>query len=72
MRSSKYLGVGIFQEASMRTIFADFNAMTEAEHVRPNCRCSAEDLGRAGIRPGYSVWLSDGELIVGARVNVDP
>jgi tetratricopeptide (TPR) repeat protein len=56
----------------MRTVFADFNAMTEAEHVRLNCRGSAEDLGRAGVRPGDSVWLSDGELVVGARVAVDP
>ena len=56
----------------MTTVFADFNAMTEAEHVRLNCRGSAEDLGRAGVRPGHSVWLSDGELVVGARVDVDP
>ena len=56
----------------MTTVFADFNAMTEAEHVRLNCRSSAEDLGRAGARSGDAVWLSDGEFVVGARLEVDP
>src|SRR4051812_22641193 len=56
----------------MATVFGDFNAMTEAGHVRLNCRGSLDDLQRAGVRPGDAVWLSDGEVVVGARVDVDP
>jgi tetratricopeptide (TPR) repeat protein len=56
----------------MRTIYADFNAMTEAEHVRLSTRGSQEDMRKFGIQIGDWVWLSDGELIVGAQVADDP
>ncbi len=55
----------------MKTIFADFNAMTEAEHVRLTTRGSQEDIARVGLRPGAWAWLSDGDLLVGARLDVD-
>ena len=56
----------------MRTIYADFNAMTEAEHVRLSTRGSQEDMRKFGVQIGDWVWLSDGELIVGAQVADDP
>ncbi len=51
----------------MKTMFADFNAMTESEHVRLTTRGSQDDMERLGIKPGEWVWLSDGEMQVGAR-----
>ena len=56
----------------MRRIYADFNAMTEADGVRLTTRGSQEDLQRLGIQPGDWTWLTDSELIVGARVSTDP
>jgi tetratricopeptide (TPR) repeat protein len=56
----------------MKTIFADFNAMTEADHVCLTTRGSQEDIQQAGIQPGDWAWLSDGELVVGAKLAVDP
>jgi hypothetical protein len=56
----------------MKTIFADFNAMTEADKARLDCRGSREDIQRAGVQPGNWIWLSDGEVLVGARLEVDP
>jgi hypothetical protein len=56
----------------MKTIFADFNAMTESEHVCLTTRGSKEDMQGLGIQVGDWVWLSDGELVVGARVANDP
>lgn len=52
----------------MKTIFTDFNAVTEAEKIRLNCRGSEEDIRLAGVKPGDWVWLSDGEIVVGARL----
>ncbi len=56
----------------MNTIFADFNAMTERDGVRLTTRGSQDDLRRFGIRLGDWVWLTDSELVVGARVDEDP
>jgi tetratricopeptide (TPR) repeat protein len=56
----------------MRTIYADFNAMTEAEHLCLTTRGSQEDMRKFGIQIGDWIWLSDGELIVGAQVADDP
>src|SRR4051812_16703812 len=56
----------------MKTIFADYNAMTEAEQIRLNCPGSEADIRDAGVGPGDRVWLSDGEVLVGARLEVDP
>jgi tetratricopeptide (TPR) repeat protein len=56
----------------MKTIFADFNAMTEAEQVCLTTRGSQKEIDDRGIRVGDLVWLSDGELVVGAKVAVDP
>jgi formylmethanofuran dehydrogenase subunit D len=60
------------QEAIMRTIYADFNAMTEREHLCLNTRGSQEDMRKFGIQVGDWVWLSDGELIVVAQIAVAP
>jgi hypothetical protein len=56
---------------AMKTIFADFNAMTEAGHVSLTTRGSQEDVARAGLRPGDWTWLSDGEIVVGAQLATD-
>lgn len=56
----------------MKPIFADFNAMTGSEHLRLNCRGSHDDLRDADVGVGDWAWLSDGELVVGARVADDP
>ena len=56
----------------MRTVFADFNAMTEAEQVCLTTRGSQKDIEEQGIQIGDHVWLSDGELLVGAEVAQDP
>ncbi len=55
----------------MKTIFADFNAMTEGGHVSLTTVGSQEDIAHAGLRPGDWAWLSDGELIVGAQLAID-
>jgi Tetratricopeptide repeat len=55
----------------MKTMFADFNAMTEAGHVSLSTRGSQEDIERCGSRPGDWAWLSDGELILGAQIAID-
>ena len=52
----------------MRTIYADFNAMTAGDCVRLTTRGSEEDRRRLGVGIGEWIWLSDGELIVGARI----
>ena len=52
----------------MKTVFADFNAMTELEYVRLNCKGSQDDLQSAAARVGDWVWLSDGELVVGGNL----
>jgi hypothetical protein len=55
----------------MKTIFADFNATTEAGHVSLSTRGSQEDVDLAGAQPGDWIWLSDGELILGAQIAID-
>jgi len=55
----------------MKTMFADFNAMTEAGHVSLSTRGSQADIERTGARPGDWVWLSDGEVIFGAQLAID-
>ena len=56
----------------MKTIYADYNTATEAGHLCLTTRGSQEDLQRLGIQPGDWTWLTDSELIVGARVSTDP
>jgi hypothetical protein len=56
----------------MKTMYADFNAMTEVGHVCLTTRGSEADIQKYGIRVGDWVWLSDGELVVGAEVREDP
>ena len=48
----------------MKTISADFNAMTEAGHVRLTLPCSQEGIISLGLRPGDWAWLSDTEVMV--------
>lgn len=55
----------------MKTIGADYNAMTEAGHVRLTLPCSQEGVLRLGLRAGDWAWLSDGEVIVGAQLAID-
>ena len=55
----------------MNPIFADFNAMTESRQVRLTCQGSQDDLRAGGVLPGDWVWLTDGEMEVGARVEAD-
>ena len=55
----------------MKTISADFNAMTEAGHVRLTLPCSQEDIVKLGLRPGDWAWLSDTEVMVGAQLAID-
>jgi tetratricopeptide (TPR) repeat protein len=55
----------------MKTIFADFNAMTEAGHVSLSTRGSQADIERTGARPGDWAWLSDGDLLAGAQLAID-
>ena len=56
---------------TMKTMFADFNAMTEAGHVSLATRGSQADIERTGARPGDWAWLSDGEVIFGAQLAID-
>jgi tetratricopeptide (TPR) repeat protein len=55
----------------MKTISADYNAMTEAGHVRLTLPCSQEDILRLGLGPGDWAWLSDTEVMVGAQLAID-
>ena len=55
----------VTEEAAMKTISADYNAMTEAGHVRLTLPCSQEDILKLGLRPGDWAWLSDSEVMVG-------
>ena len=59
------------EELIMKYISADFNAMTEAGHVRLTLPCSREDIVGMGLGTGDWAWLSDGELVVGAQLAVD-
>jgi tetratricopeptide (TPR) repeat protein len=55
----------------MKTISADYNAMTEAGHVRLTLPCSQEDILRLSLGPGDWAWLSDTEVMVGAQLAID-
>ena len=55
----------ITKGAAMKTISADFNAMTEAGHVRLTLPCSQEGIVKLGLRTGDWAWLSDSEVMVG-------
>jgi tetratricopeptide (TPR) repeat protein len=55
----------------MRTVFADYNAATEAGHLRLTFKASQEDIAKSQLRPGDWTWLSDGELVVGAQLAID-
>jgi hypothetical protein len=55
----------------MKTIFADYNARTEAGDICLTTQGSREDVERIGAHPGDWAWLSDGEVIVGAQLAVD-
>ncbi len=55
----------------MKTISADFNAMTEAGHVRLTLPCSQEGILMLGLSTGDWIWLTDTELVVGARLAID-
>lgn len=55
----------------MKRIFADFNAETESGYIRLGCRGSQEDLQDQGVEVGDWMWLSDGELVVGAQLAID-
>lgn len=56
----------------MRTTYADFNAMTEAAHVHLTTRGSQDDIRDQGLQVNDWAWLSDSELIVGARIEDGP
>ena len=55
----------------MKTISADYNAMTEAGHVRLTLPCSQEDILKLCLRSGDWAWLSDSEVMVGAQLAID-
>jgi len=55
----------------MKTIFADFNSMTESGHVALSTRGSRADIERAKLGPGDWAWLSDSEVLVGAQLAID-
>jgi hypothetical protein len=52
------------QELPLKTVFADFNAVTESGCLRLNCRGSRDDLRDSGIKVGDWMWLNDGEVQV--------
>ena len=56
----------------MKTIYADFNALTADEHISLETQGSRDDMRGLGVEVGDRVWLSDGELVVGSRVVLDP
>jgi tetratricopeptide (TPR) repeat protein len=55
----------------MRTIYADYNARTEAGHVCLTTRGSQEEIRTRGLQSGDWAWLSDTEVIVGAQLAID-
>jgi hypothetical protein len=57
--------------AGMKTIFADFNSMTEGGHVSLATRGSRADIERAKLGPGDWAWLTDSEVLVGAQLAID-
>ncbi len=55
----------------MTTIYADFNALTEDHSISMTTLGSRQDLGNFDVRLGDWVWLSDGEMQVGAQIIED-
>jgi hypothetical protein len=55
----------------VKTIYADYNAMTEAGYACLTTIGSREDILRLGLRPGDWAWLSDTEIVVGAQLAID-
>ena len=56
----------------MKTICADYNAMTEAGHVRlTTAGLAGGHVSRLGLRAGDWAWLSDTEVMVGAQLAID-
>jgi hypothetical protein len=55
----------------MKTIYGDYNAMTEAGHMCLTTRGSRRDMEELGLHPGDWVWLTDTELVVGALISTD-
>jgi hypothetical protein len=55
----------------MKTIFADYNATTEAGRLRLGFKLSQQQIAAAQLHPGDWAWLSDSEVLVGARLAVD-
>jgi tetratricopeptide (TPR) repeat protein len=49
-------------------IWADFNSRTEDDRVSLETRGSRESLAKTPVSPGEWVWLSDGDIRVGAQV----
>jgi hypothetical protein len=56
----------------MKPIFADTNDRAESGHFRLGCVGSRDDLEAAGLEVGDWMWMSDGELVLGARLAFDP
>ena len=56
---------------TMKTIYADYNAVTEAGYVCLTTRGSQEDILRLGLGPGDWAWLSDTEVMVVAQLAID-
>lgn len=54
------------------TIFADYNAIADPDLVRLGFPAAEEQMRRAGVIANDWGWLSDGEVIVGARIRRDP
>ena len=55
----------------MRIISADFNAGTETGAICLECQGSQDDMRDQGIGVGDWMWLSDGELVLGAKLAID-
>ena len=55
----------------MNTIYADYNARTEAGHVRLTCLGSEDDIRSRALQTGDWVWLSDTEVVIGAQLAID-
>ncbi len=56
----------------MKTIWADFNAVTDADELCLTTRGSEEAIRRSGLGPGDWSWFSDGEVFVGGQIRDDP
>jgi tetratricopeptide (TPR) repeat protein len=55
----------------MKRVEVDFNALTVQDHVRLTTRGAQRSVSEQGVKPGEWVWLTDGEMEVGAKVEAD-